>query len=534
MSVPTTHAERNVRTAHSAMLAVLFVLCFALASSPLWAQGYRATLNGQVTDPSGASVPGAAVTAKNVANGTVLRGTSQADGRFVITHVSPGTYDVTTEAKGFKQSLLAGIVVHVNDVLTINIPLEVGEVQATVTVSGATPVLTPESASLGMIVENRVITDMPLFGRNVNMLVRLAPGVIPTGNSGVKYATVPSDRGNPVLITTSGAPEKSNLFLLNGTWARAGGSTSYTPSVESVQEFKMQRNPYDAEYGHASGAIANITTKSGTNEFHGSLYEFHRNRALDANYFFSNKNGLPKPPFTYNQWGGTIGGPVRLPGYDGRNRTFFFFNYEGMRWVVGAGDIQSTVPSEAQRRGDFSTTRTAGGAPVTIYDPLTVAADAARPGQFIRQPFSGNRIPETRFDPVARSIMGYYPRPNLPGNPQTGRFNFTYAGGSPLIYHQTGARVDHNISDKSRISAMWGYMPYHDEAKRPTPPGLGGGTGKENTTHVNLDFIRTFSPSLVMNVNLGYQRANLQRLPYSLGFDVCEPETSLTSVPVGG
>ncbi|MCX6620833.1 MAG: carboxypeptidase regulatory-like domain-containing protein, partial [Acidobacteria bacterium] len=482
------------------------------------AQGYRATLDGRITDPSGAAVPNAAIALTNTEDNTGQKAKSNSDGRWTIPYVAPGSYTLSVEAKGFRKYVRDGFTVHVNDVLTFPVALQVGDLQQTITVSGDTPLLTPESASLGQVITNHVVTEMPLNGRNVMTLMSLASGVLPT-NYSVGYSGVrPFDTGTPTYITTSGAPEKSNLFLLNGTWGKGGLNTGYVPSPDSVQEFKMQKNPYDAEYGHASGAVANVVTKSGTNEFHGTLLFFHRNSALDANAFFSNKVGRPKTPFHYNQFGGTLGGPVTLPRYNGKNRTFFFFNYEGLREIAQATTIRTTVPTALQKTGDFSATRTAGGAAVNIYDPLTVAADPARPGQFIRQPFAGNRIPQARFSTVAKNVLGYYPGANAPGDSATGLFNLLYPGSYPIRFDQYGGRVDHTISDKSRFYTMFGIAPYKTDTSG--FPNRSGSFGGESTRHATVDYVRILSPNLVMDVNYGFNRKNYGWRVADNGFDV--------------
>jgi hypothetical protein len=322
-------------------------------------------------------------------------------------------------------------------------------VATTVDVTSSAPLINTTSADLGTVVDNRFIQSMPLAGRTPLSLVSLAAGVTPVNTSAGGQSST--------NFVANGVRNSTSDVLLDGmsltNVEQNSGITNleYQPSVDVVQEFKVQTNFFSAEFGNTGGAVINMITKSGTNEFHGVGYEFARNAVMNANSWFSNRAGRTIPDFKRNVFGGTLGGPVLIPRiYSGRNKTFFFYDYEGTRQSTAATQL-STIPTLKERAGDFSDTRDANGTLVTIYNPLDTfkAAD----GRTLRNAFAGNIVPASLQNPVAKNALAYYPLPTSEGSLYTHTNNFFGQGVSRSEANQMDAKVDHNISDKSRLSS---------------------------------------------------------------------------------
>jgi len=423
-------------------LLVLLILACAIAR-PVWSQTFAASLEGGVRDATGGAIPRARVRIVNTAtNAHFALTTTEADGRFLAPSLPPGPYSVTVEADGFKKVVRTGIVLQVNQAARIEIVMEVGAVTETVEVSAQALLLEASNAVLGQVVNNTNIVNLPLNQRNPYSLVLLVPGVrgsVGAGHLGVGFQ-VNGGRAGTSEVLLDGIP--SSPPDVNGTMA-----FTMFPSVDAVQEFKVDTNNYSAEYGRSGGAVVNLIYKSGTNALHGSLFEFLRNSDFDSNDFFANSRGIPLLSFKRNQFGVSAGGPVYLPSlYDGRNRTFFFGDFEGLRQRAAA-NLLTTVPTALQRAGDFSQTRNAAGAPIINYDPVTTTPTGSG---FVRTPFADNRIPASRIDPVAERVAKYYPLPNGPGDPNSGSNNFAAAGATLTDINQADVKLDHILGDKSR------------------------------------------------------------------------------------
>ena len=305
--------------------------------------------------------------------------------------------------------------------------LEVGAVTENVQVQAQAQMVDPSSSTLGTVVENKRIVDLPLNGRQIYSLAALVPGVfnVRTGND-----LLTPDFTSAHRFIVNGGQESTTDILLDGVTALVSSNNSTLFSVgavrlvEGIQEFRIQTNAFSAEYGRSGGGLVTMVTKSGTNELHGSAFEFVRNSYFDANNFFANRNGTKLASFKRNQFGATVGGPVLIPKvYDGRNKTFFFFIYEGQRVLQGRLD-QETVPTLLERTGDFSRTLNAAGAMRVVYDPFTTVSNPAAQGTFLRTPFPGNVIPGSRLNPVALAAQKFYPAPNSEGLPITNQLNF--------------------------------------------------------------------------------------------------------------
>jgi hypothetical protein len=370
-----------------------------------------ATLSGAVTDPSGAVVAGGSIKLVNSLTGESYFSQSNNDGIYTILLVKPGGYELTAEAPGFKQFRQTGIVLETGVPARLDIKLELGGVTETVTVSESVPLLQSESSSVGAVINRETIANMPLINRRAAQLVRLNGFVVQVGTGST--FTMAGGRGDNANWTIDGG-NAQNILLGVAT-------LSFDPPIDSLQEFRVEVSDYKAELGRTGGGVVMMTTRSGTNKLHGTLYEFLRNDKLDARNFFA----ADKPVLRYNQFGASLGGPVR------KDRTFFFVNYEGIRQKSQATHLVG-VPTAAEIAGGFSATRT------TIRDPLTGT------------PFPNRIIPASRIDPVGSAIARLYPAPNVAGAPsRTNNYRFNQPIDNPTNVVVT--RLDHTITDKDRI-----------------------------------------------------------------------------------
>src|SRR5215469_738686 len=350
-----------------------------LSSAMLLSQIVTASLEGIVHDPSGAVVPDAKVRITNTSTNVATHLTTDGSGRFVAPSLPPGgPYTVEVDAPGFKREERTGITLEINQSAKIDLKLQVGASTETVQVAAEAPLLEATTADQGAVISNREVVNLPLNARNPYALVFLSPGV--TGTSGTQFNSanfsVNGGRPGSTDILVDGIP--SSPPLVNPIQG-----ISAFPSIDAVQEFKVETNAYSAEFGRTGSGIINLIYKSGTNQVHGSAYEFLRNSGLDANTFFANRNGTPLGSFKRSQFGGTVGGPIAIPKlYNGKDKTFFFVGYEGLRQSTAA-NFTTTVPTAAERTGDFSQL-TNGGKPVIIYDPSTTVASGSG---FVRSPF---------------------------------------------------------------------------------------------------------------------------------------------------
>src|SRR5215213_5474863 len=381
--------------------SLLATLCLLLLTGSAAAQEFRGSITGRVTDTSGAAVQGAQVSATNAATNNAVWATADETGDYTILFLTPGRYSLAAEAPGFKKLLRGDVEVRVGDKLTLDLTLEVGEVVETVNVVTETPLLEAATASSGQVIDRKRIAELPLSDGNPFVLSRLAPGVTYTGD--LKFSR-PFDNLGTSAIVSNGAPG-GNEFTLDGSpnTANRDSRVAFVPPADAVQEFKVVTTSFDAQQGHTAGANVDVTLRAGTNDFHGSLYEFVRNDVLSANDFFLNRAGRPRDALRYNRYGGTLGGPVTLPRFGtggrkiwhGRDHYFFFFAYEGLKDAFPEPG-QFTVPTLAERRGDFSALLPLG---IRIYDPQTAVQVGSR---VERTPFPGNLIPEERISAVAR------------------------------------------------------------------------------------------------------------------------------------
>jgi len=418
--------------------------------SAVWAQSFTATLSGSITDQSGAAVPNATVMATNPATGFAAEAKADAEGRYVIPSLAPGGYDVVVQASGFKQAVRTGVRLEVDLRLRADFRLELGAVSERVEVSAEAATVQAETSSLGSVVGNRHLLNVPLNTRNAVSLLALIPGARPNRGFGDAFNSTTN-------FIINGGRGNSSEILTDGIATTTGANNPFNalpvaPPVEAVQEFKVQTNNLSAEYGRTGGGVINFILKSGTNDLHWTLFEFLRNSRLDSNNFFNNQRGVRLATFQRNQFGGVVGGPVLIPRLiNGRNKLFFFFSYEGLRQSQQAAAI-FTVPTAAERRGDFSqTTRVQGGQcrPVGVFDPFSTTA--APGGGFTRAQFPGNVIPASRLDRTGSLAVSYYPVPNAAGDACSAANNYASSAASRNDIDQIDFRIDYNPSEKNRF-----------------------------------------------------------------------------------
>lgn len=492
----------------------LWVL-LALAASSLLSQTATGTLDGRVTDATGAVIPDAKISIVSGQTNFRQELSTNTLGAFVRPFLLPGTYQVTVEKQGFRRYSESNVRITVQQTVSLDIVLTLGDTSTTVEVSASTAQLSTSSSTVSTVIGNKAIMDLPLNGRNPFALASLVPGVVPGGGS------------TPWI---SGGRNASSEITIDGTSIilpenNVGINTiAYTPPVDTVQEFSIVTNALAAEYGRTGGGTINVSTRSGGNAFHGSAFEFLRNSKLDANNFFSNRARTPLAAFQRNQFGGTLGGPISIPGlYKGKDKTFFFIS-EQSTVQRSASLFTTTVPTQQWLNGDFSTLKNAAGADITIYDPLTAANDGT--GNFIRQAFPGNIIPANRMDPVALKAKAYYPLANqLPTNVNTNANNYFAASKAPSSSHQFDSRIDHNFNQKLTV---FGRFSYNISQSSPVNffnnPGTPSGDGPSQTTNYNATFNANYTanPTTIINFNYGFGRFNNQRYPFSSGFDTTQ------------
>ncbi len=479
-------------------------LMFAFASIG-FTQTPTGTLQGLVTDPTGSAVPNASVKVVNAGTNETRDLVTDSTGRYVAPLLTPGTYSITASATGFRSSKTDNIKVDVGQNRSIDFALEVGQASEQIEVTAAAAALDTNGATLGTVIDRAKVVDLPLNGRNPFSLASLVPGVNNVGG-----ASTPHIGGSRNAVNEQQLDGVSNILPENNV---GNNLSAYTPIVDSVQEFSVQTNALSAEYGRFGGGVINLVTRSGTNTWHGGLFEFQRDSVLNANDFFANRAGRAKPGSDEKQYGGTLGGPVVIPKlYNGHDKTFFFFGFQGDNRTAVA-TATDTVPTAAVRNGDFTGL-------ATIYDPLTVHVNPANANQYVRDPFPGNIIPVTRFDPVALKALAYFPLPNT-GAPNAQTSNYFATGSSGNNGYQWDSRFDNNFSQKwhmfLRLSHSWGdSTPFFDYGTLAST----GGSGFNNGTawSMSMDHTYTFTPTLVGDFRYGFARSTSNTLPFGAGF----------------
>ncbi len=465
------------------------------------AQSRTGTILGTVSDPTGAVIPNATVTITNQGTNQSWEIATDADGRYVAVLLPVGRYTVRANASGFAEGVASDLVLEVQDNRTVDFTLPPAAVGEVVEVTADVLAVDTTTATLGQVIHEEQVAELPLNGRNFVQLGHLSPGI--TRAEG----TFLNNRGNTevsirgtVSLAAQGMRENTNDWLLDGVDNNelTAGAISILPSVDAIQEFKVVTYNYSAEYGSRSGATILVVTKGGSNEFHGSAFEFFRNDKLDARNFFDQ---IPDPAkLRRNQFGGSIGGPII------KDKAFFFGNYEGNRTREGLTGF-ATVPTDAMCNGDFSEVLSDFTSP-TIFDPETTTFDAD--GNVVRTQFAGNIIPANRIDPVGQAVCDLFPSPNIPG-----RLSQNFASNPTRTFDQDqfGFRIDYKFSEKDQIFGRFNY----DDADQFFPtfcPGFCSDVGVAASSedfvtearNVAIQWIHTFSPTTINTLNVGYNR----------------------------
>jgi hypothetical protein len=535
---------------------VVFILCLLmLTGSSLFGQIATGRITGTVTDASGAVVPNAAVTISDEATGVAQTIKSGASGDYVFQAVNPGVYTLKVEAGGFEQFISTGIHAHIQDNLTIDAKLSVGTAAQKMTVTAAAPLLQTQDASVGQTVDGQQVNDMPLQSRDWTTLGLLAAGATTSGGSSNSEFNVLGQNWTQNDFRLDGIDDNEEVYG-GGNIEGAGGNNGYTaivPPPDAIQEFKLQTGDFSAEFGHSTGAIVNAAIKSGTNQIHGDLWEYLRNTIFNANDYFVNQEGLPRPAYHQNQFGGTVGGPVSIPKlYNGKNRTFFFFDYQGSRINTPSAST-SYVPTPGMRSSNFTNfqdyfTYTGGTKAdalgriyplATFFDPATtrmVAANAIDPvsglpnttgkAVYLRDPFYTNgsvagisnftgltqylnQLPASRVNPNSQKLLGLYPAPTPGINVFPNYYQF---GAGTNDINQYDVRIDENLSAKDIFFGVYDYSNQTIYAPPPLPgiadgQSFGDGPEKGPRYAIALGYTHVFTPTLTNEAHAGWSHS---------------------------
>jgi len=482
----------------------------------LSAQEFRGTLQGTVTDPSSANIVGAEVVLRNTGTGIERRGATDGEGHYLFQFLPPGNYTLTTRMQGFRTDERSAIGITLGDNLRHDVQLQIGQSTETVTVTGDVSTIQTESSSLGSTVRREVIDTLPLKGHSSLFMFTLATGVV---NNRYGEDTRPNDTITNVSYSANGAPMASGDISVDGVANtvnvnRGVNISQWVPSTDAVQEFKLQTGTLPAEYGRSGGSFMNIVIKSGTNDVHGAAYEYLRNAALDANLYFNNATRQRLARYGSNTYGFSVGGPIYLPKiYNGKNRTFFFFNFEGSREGNGLTN-NLNVPTDKMRTGDFSDFTG------VIYNPFSGRNVNGVPA---RDPIPGNIIPASLQDPAGKGIINSWPTANTPSpQPRTPWVqNFVYSYKWPRDYDSIVLKFDHYFSSKNqmfvRINQGEGTLVFPrscdciaaNQGNRVKRPHYG----------IALNDNHLINPSTTLDIRVGYARGIEDNKPWSDGFD---------------
>jgi len=467
---------------------VLFLGCAGIAF------GQTGQITGQILDPAGTSVPGAKVKVTNADTAIQREGLTSEQGYYTFPLLNPGNYELSVQKTGFKAVTRSAIKLDVGQVARVDVNMTLGDMKDSVTVVSDAPMLASESAVIGQVIGSKKILDLPLSGRDFTQLATLVPGAISRGMNASLEAPA---------ISVNGSRNSKTVFMVDGgsVSSQYFDVASVVPAVDAIQEFTVQSNAFAAENGQGT-AIISVSLRSGTNQAHGSAYEFLRNQVMDARNFF-NTTGV-RPPVKQNQFGFTLGGPVLIPKiYNGKDRTFLFGDFEGTR-IRRALTFNSLVPSTPMRSGDFSDLR------APLIDPLTIRNDPARPGQTLRDAFPGNLIPANRIAKESAYFLPFYPAANTPG----GTFNF--APSRKNATNKFDIRADHRISQADSLSSSYSF----NQAETYGPGSFqanGGVTLQVRKQRWGLVETHLFGPAVINEFRLNYVRTRFENAPQGLG-----------------
>lgn len=527
---------------------VLMTLMLA-AVQPSVGQTSLATITGTVTDPQGSGIPNVKITVTNVATNLTYTRNSSEDGTYLIPQLPIGQYTLEATVTGFKTFQQSGINLEVAQRLRLDIRMDIGNVSESISVTAEIPRIQTEDSALGAVVERKRIEELPLNGRHVFNLVKIVPGVQPRNDTTDGFAEISNQAFSQIRI--NGGPGYGNQFFLDGAVnsAPVHNEIAVVPMSDAVEEFRVETSALKAEFGQTSGGVINVVTKMGTNEFRGSLYEFLRNDALDARNAFATqpdpRTGRIKQVLRYNQFGGTVGGPVWIPKvYDGRNRTFFFTGYEQWRWRATGSPRLGTVAPPEWRTGNLTTLRDGQGRQIPLFDPNTTRPNPAGAG-FVRDPIPNNIIPSSRIDPLAARVLNYHPLPNAtPTDPFTFANNYIALIPSSSDQGVSTVRLDHRLTEQDSIF-------FRLTSTRNTRRDRGWGleeadpvarNDQRDNHSVILNYTRVVSPRVLNDLRMAVSRQWLpflhpsfdQGWPAKLGYPSQIPQDQFPPVVISG
>ncbi|MEK7407234.1 MAG: TonB-dependent receptor [Acidobacteriota bacterium] len=488
------------------------LLLFPILVLSAYAQEVRASLTGIVTDPSGAPVAGATITVTNIAQNVSVSASTNETGNYVTPFLAPGLYRLTVEQTGFKKYVREDIVLQIQDKVRLDVQLEIGQLTESVTVAASVSMLQTESATRSQIISNELIAQLPTQGRNPFQIAWAASGVIKSGSW--RYLRS-FDIGGTSGISINGGREKTNEVLLDGiSNVRAEYTVISIPTTESIQEFKVQANTYDAQYGRTGGGVITMVTKGGGNDFHGTAFEYFQNDKLNANQSELNQPATVagvfypkgrKPPNHINQFGAQASGPFYVPKlFNGRNRAFWMLSWESMRQRSADPDVK-TFPIPEIRGGDFSQLLNSAGQQVLIYDPYSTRPDGSR------TPIPGNRIPAAQIDPVAQKVLAYYPAPSAPGIGPARINNYPYPSRWIASFDQFVGRADVAVNSSNSVFFRYNENPFQEFRAivfgfdNPAEPG-GNAPLLRNGRNVMMNWTSTLSPTMTFDFRFGLNR----------------------------
>src|SRR5262245_8927726 len=486
-------------------------------------QEFRASISGTISDAGGLAVVRFPVLAVNGATGTTSEATSNDAGLYSIGFLLPGKYTVTTEHAGFKKFVREDIVLGVSQRLTLDVPLQLGQVTESVTVTGEVSLLQTETATRVAFVERNLIEKVPNNGRNAFLLIHALPGVIKSGYWGSAELYAYGQVGG---VSISGGRSGENESVIDGvTNTRPSRGVNFIPNLDSLAEISVQTNVYDAQFGRTGGGVSVFSSKSGTNQMHGAAYYhfkdprftasgWERNKAIGAALAADPRSVIPPKTYVKNHTRGfEVDGPIYIPKlWDGRNRMFFMIAYENL-YERNPQIVVRTLPSAEQLTGNFS------DLPALIYDPLTTNATTG-----LRTAFAGNRIPSARINPVASKIASFYPKPNLPGEGPSRINNYSHVSPSRNQYEQWTGKLDYRLNARNSFFFRYGRTPWDnfaqiawgDNAAEPS----GEAPSNRNASSWAADWTGILSPSMVANLRAGLARTrNLSGNIYGVGYD---------------
>jgi len=515
-----------------------FAAFLLLSSVFLDAQSTNASLTGRITDSSKAVVPGTKVVVINTGTRIHYETITNEIGSYYLTDLPPGSYRIEVEKLGFKAVIKSDLILHVQDALEVNFEMVLGSASESVTVQGGAPLLDTESATMGTVVEQRKVNELPLNGRNVFNLIELAASVVPQGSStGTPVGVNPFGWGN---YQVNGSFGNESAEYLDGQPLNIGyiNLPVLIPTQDSIQEFKVQTSNLGPEWGKFSGGVTNLSTKTGTSSIHGEAHEYLRNKIFNANDFFLNAVGRSRPPWVQNQFGANAGGPLNIPHFERRNKTFWFFSAEGFRLRTGQ-PFTATVPDAKEAAGNFSEICKSGftagicndrgvganGKPVVInqiYDPCggIVNAQGACPGSTATPtPFLNNVIPATRINPTSAKLLSLWPAPNTTSATAN---NFTTVAPTGGDHNQVVARIDHNITRKQRVFVRFSHWNVLDLPIDPLGSGLCADRCAEDyhSQAIAAGYTYGVTPTTVFGLNASVSRFSYNRSPKNSGFDL--------------